>query len=105
MRLIAKPTEDWWEAQNVVGKRGFVPSSYVSELPDAPPRPPHSGAPPVGKVLALYDYSAMDEGELTFAEGMEINLLSRDESGWWLGEAEGKEGLFPANYVQEVPAG
>lgn len=34
-------------------------------------------------MVALYDYEAEEEGELTFAEGDRIVLLEQDDSGWW----------------------
>ena len=38
--------------------------------------------------------------ELTIRTGDIINIHDKQEDGWWLGEAHGKFGLFPANYVQ-----
>eukprot|EP01126_Amoeba_proteus_P053435 TRINITY_DN6510_c0_g1_i23.p1 TRINITY_DN6510_c0_g1~~TRINITY_DN6510_c0_g1_i23.p1 ORF type:complete len:316 (-),score=94.21 TRINITY_DN6510_c0_g1_i23:301-1188(-) len=54
------------------------------------------------KVVALYDYTADEEGELTFKEGDIILILSKDPSGWWRGRTEGGEGDFPSNYVGAV---
>jgi hypothetical protein len=34
-------------------------------------------------VVALYDYTADEEGELTFAEGDIIFVITKDPSGWW----------------------
>jgi len=53
-------------------------------------------------VLALYDYTASESGELSFKEGEIIHVLEKDESGWWLGELNGTQGLFPINYTEET---
>jgi hypothetical protein len=51
-------------------------------------------------VVALYNYTADEEGELTFKEGEMIQVLSKDPSGWWRGRTTaGEEGDFPSNYV------
>lgn len=56
-----------------------------------------------GKTLvSLYSYDATEAGELTFAEGDIIILLEENDSGWWRGRlANGTEGLFPSNFVEE----
>jgi len=56
-----------------------------------------------GKTLvSLYSYDATEAGELTFAEGDIIMLLEENDSGWWRGRlANGSEGLFPSNFVEE----
>lgn len=60
--------------------------------------------PPVtgGLVLALYTYQATSADELSFHKGSVISVLSKDEGDWWTGELNGKNGLFPSNYVQPL---
>jgi hypothetical protein len=50
--------------------------------------------------IALYAYEAQSEGELTFKEGQKIIVLTKDSSGWWMGELNSVTGLFPSSYVQ-----
>merc|ERR1711916_123030 len=52
------------------------------------------------RVLALYDYDAEDETELTIRENDVVNVLNQDDEGWWLGELNGATGTFPSNYVE-----
>jgi hypothetical protein len=53
-------------------------------------------------LVALYSYDATEAGELTFGEGELITLLEENDSGWWRGRlANGSEGLFPSNFVEE----
>ena len=49
--------------------------------------------------VALYDYQAAAEDELSFDPDDVITNIQIDE-GWWRGECGGQIGLFPANYVQ-----
>jgi len=50
--------------------------------------------------IALYAYESQSDGELTFKEGAKITVLTKDSSGWWMGEMNGVTGLFPSSYVQ-----
>ena len=50
--------------------------------------------------MAIYDYNADKEDELTFQEGQTIYVLKKNDDGWWEGVMEGITGLFPGNYVE-----
>ncbi|XP_059217219.1 protein nervous wreck isoform X3 [Stomoxys calcitrans] len=55
--------------------------------------------------IALYDYDATAEDELTFEEGQIIKIVTKTahgvDDGWWEGELEGKFGNFPSLVVEE----
>ncbi|KAF8903143.1 ras guanine nucleotide exchange factor domain-containing protein [Gymnopilus junonius] len=55
-------------------------------------------------VLALHDYVPPPQNTtcLSFRAGQVIHVLSRDQSGWWDGELEGRRGWFPSNYVSNM---
>lgn len=53
-------------------------------------------------VRAIYDFTGDADDQLTFVAGTEFTLLEELEGGWWRGELEGKQGLFPADYVDYV---
>ncbi|XP_059159379.1 mitogen-activated protein kinase kinase kinase 11-like [Physella acuta] len=50
---------------------------------------------------AIFDYEAAREDELTLRRGTQVQVLSVDsgDDGWWMGQAEGKVGIFPSNFV------
>lgn len=52
------------------------------------------------KVVAIYDYNADKEDELSFQEGAKIFVLKKNDDGWWEGVMDGITGLFPGNYVE-----
>ncbi|KAK7115759.1 unconventional myosin-Ie-like isoform X2 [Littorina saxatilis] len=66
------------------------------------PTPKPKLEPQLPKASCLYAYDAQDTDELSFNEGDVINIIKEDDSGWWRGKLRGKEGLFPANYVQKM---
>ncbi|KAL5410318.1 hypothetical protein PMIN03_005497 [Paraphaeosphaeria minitans] len=115
--------EDWWMGTNSRGEQGLFPSNYVELVEDngdyaagagaPPPLPTHPGAeeePPAGPpqpaggsgatAVAIYEYQAAEDNELSFPEDATITNIEFPDEDWWLGTYGGKSGLFPANYVQ-----
>ncbi|XP_060910049.1 abl interactor 2-like isoform X1 [Labrus mixtus] len=54
------------------------------------------------KVVAIYDYSADKEDELSFQEGAIIYVIKKNEDGWYEGVMNATTGLFPGNYVESI---
>lgn len=49
------------------------------------------------QAVAVYEYSAAEDNEISFAEGDTITGIQQVDEGWWSGIApNGQEGLFPA---------
>ncbi|KAM9393243.1 ABI family, member 3a isoform 3-T6 [Pholidichthys leucotaenia] len=72
-------------------------------LPPLPPPVDYDvNAPPeyLKKVVALYSYEALNPDELSFTEGDIIYMTSRQDDGWCQGVLNGKQGIFPENYMQ-----
>ncbi|UZJ53149.1 hypothetical protein CBS101457_002469 [Exobasidium rhododendri] len=72
-----------------------------------PPPPPMKPKPKaetaVQYVVALYDYNATAEGDLSFNAGDRIEVVERTTSAedWWTGNLNGHQGVFPGNYVRD----
>ncbi|XP_053405072.1 unconventional myosin-Ie-like [Mercenaria mercenaria] len=66
------------------------------------PRPTPKPKPSLPQCKCLYAYDAQDTDELSFNEGDIIEIIKEDPAGWWNGRLRGKEGLFPANYVEKM---
>ncbi|XP_067644292.1 protein nervous wreck isoform X5 [Eurosta solidaginis] len=66
---------------------------------------PQKKKPDVLYCIALYDYDATAEDELTFEEGQIIKIVTKTahgvDDGWWEGELDGKFGNFPSLVVEE----
>ena len=55
--------------------------------------------------VALYDYEADDEDEISFKEGDVIEVTEVDGE-WTTGKlADGSEGMFPSNYIKYEDGG
>ncbi|XP_015221170.1 unconventional myosin-If [Lepisosteus oculatus] len=71
--------------------------------PPAPTGRPKPQARPQGpRCRAVYQYAGQDVDELSFNVNDVIDILNEDPSGWWRGRFQGKEGLFPGNYVEKI---
>eukprot|EP01121_Diplochlamys_sp_Union-15-3_P000147 TRINITY_DN10135_c0_g1_i1.p1 TRINITY_DN10135_c0_g1~~TRINITY_DN10135_c0_g1_i1.p1 ORF type:complete len:549 (-),score=100.19 TRINITY_DN10135_c0_g1_i1:26-1672(-) len=53
-------------------------------------------------VRAIGSYRGEQENDLNLEEGDIIKVLNKAEDPWWTGELNGKKGLFPSNYVEEI---
>uniref|UniRef100_A0A3Q0SHI0 Osteoclast-stimulating factor 1 n=1 Tax=Amphilophus citrinellus TaxID=61819 RepID=A0A3Q0SHI0_AMPCI len=50
------------------------------------------------RIIAMYEYTAANQDELSFSKGQLINILDKTNTDWWKGEASGVTGLLPTNY-------
>jgi predicted nucleic acid-binding Zn-ribbon protein len=85
--ILQKVSEDWWLVQ-FNGDEGLVPSSYLSIV--------------LARAQAEFDYEAQDDTEISFNENDTILVLEKLDADWWIGQANGQQGMFPSAYVKEV---
>lgn len=52
--------------------------------------------------VALYDFDKEREEDLEFKRGDIIEILEKNESGWWIGRVNDKIGTFPFNFVNII---
>ncbi|XP_060044397.1 intersectin-2 [Erinaceus europaeus] len=109
---VLEQQENWWFGE-VHGGRGWFPKSYVKIIPGtevkreepealyaAVNKKPTSSAYAAGEeYIALYPYSSVEPGDLTFTEGEEI-LVTQKDGEWWTGSIGDRTGIFPSNYVK-----
>ncbi|ODQ58521.1 hypothetical protein WICANDRAFT_34746 [Wickerhamomyces anomalus NRRL Y-366-8] len=97
--------------------RRFQKSHFESSYSDKPSRPrsekPNFGGastsrssapsqPRGSKAIALFSFDGEQSGDLPFRKGDVIQIVKKSDStdDWWTGRVNGKEGIFPANYVE-----
>ena len=61
------------------------------------------GSNKLRKAKARFSYHPEAEDELELADGDEVIILDVIEDGWWKGRVGTKEGVFPSNFVEEIP--
>lgn len=86
------------------GSSGLASAGSIKKAP--PPPPPlkrgASAASPKEYCVALFDFAAQAEGDLSFSVGDRIEIVERSESAddWWTGRLNGAQGVFPGSYTQ-----
>ncbi|KAH9053187.1 DUF500-domain-containing protein [Lactarius vividus] len=58
----------------------------------------------VARAIALFDFRAVEPGDLSFLKGQVITITEKSDNTdtWWKGKLDGQEGSFPANFVEVV---
>nr|XP_014426715.1 intersectin-2 [Pelodiscus sinensis] len=101
--ILKKNASGWWQgelqARGKKRQKGWFPANHVKLLGPSSERTTPA-ALSTCQVIAMYDYVANNEDELSFSKGQLINVLSKDDADWWQGEISGVTGLFPSNYVK-----
>jgi hypothetical protein len=69
-------------------------TTLANKKPPPPPVPKRLG---VKMVVALYDYDAQQDGDLSFRKDDRIEIVERTASteDWWTGKLNGRQGVFP----------
>ncbi|KAF9205082.1 hypothetical protein BGZ49_004477 [Haplosporangium sp. Z 27] len=86
-------------------RRHSTMQSTIAQPPTLSDRPPQ-----YRQVRAIYNFEATAEDELSLHKGDLIRITEEIDHGWWEGESFDShgvkhEGMFPSNYVEEVPLG
>ncbi|CAG8616843.1 14409_t:CDS:10 [Funneliformis mosseae] len=50
----------------------------------------------------VYNFVTEDAGELPFKPDDLLEILEKDDNGWWLAKKDGQQGWVPSNYLEEV---
>ncbi|XP_044737587.1 E3 ubiquitin-protein ligase SH3RF3 isoform X2 [Chrysoperla carnea] len=82
--------------QSQADNRNFIQQNKGTIVPQQQVLP-HQ---PYGR--ALYDYVSTESDDLSFKKGDIILLRKRMDMHWYLGECNGKHGLFPSAFVQVI---
>ncbi|XP_071946970.1 drebrin-like protein [Antedon mediterranea] len=79
-----------------------VPESAYSDLNTQDEYEPQSSGVNI-RAKVVYDYQAGDDSEITFDVDDIIENIDKIDDGWWMGTGpDGRYGMFPANYVEEI---
>uniref|UniRef100_A0AAQ6IPE7 Dynamin-binding protein n=1 Tax=Anabas testudineus TaxID=64144 RepID=A0AAQ6IPE7_ANATE len=111
--ITGLPEPGWFQGE-LEGRRGIFPEGFVELL--SPLRSPQESVdcqylkndPEQNKEeeegsiygVALYEFRAMEPGELDFNVGDRIRVISTLEDGWLEGELKGQRGIFPHRFVK-----
>jgi len=77
----------------------------MGELTRPLPDPMEAGAASTGKVfVALYDYDARTDEDLSFKKGEHLEIINDTQGDWWFARSKAtkQEGYIPSNYVAKL---
>jgi len=76
---------------------GAAIQASKSTVGKKPPPPPVPRRLNVKMAVALYDYDAQQDGDLSFKKDDRIEIVERTDSAqdWWTGKLNGRQGVFP----------
>uniref|UniRef100_A0A8C1GFV8 Dynamin-binding protein n=1 Tax=Cyprinus carpio TaxID=7962 RepID=A0A8C1GFV8_CYPCA len=110
--IIGLPEPGWFQGE-LDGRTGVFPEGFVELLcplrsPLEEPEPQTLQQYPAyeeeedGAVygIALYEFRALEPGELDFDVGDRIRILTTLEDGWLEGQIHGRRGVFPHRFVK-----
>nr|XP_053636115.1 intersectin-1-like [Cherax quadricarinatus] len=119
-RISVREKQDQWWYGELNTAAGWFPRSFVrmvsgpaaavtspvttpQEAPQEPPMPENLVHDEVSEFYqALYPYQSGEPGDLTFSAGETI-LVVKKEGDWWHGIINQNCGIFPSNYVEQLP--
>ncbi|KAI8129080.1 hypothetical protein FF38_04609 [Lucilia cuprina] len=123
--LIEKVSEEWYKGRTRSGCEGIFPINYIeikvplnskstissensTQSSSPSTTPTYQQVTPTAnssnlKVRSLYNFPAEVEGDLELKENDLVTILYRINEDWLFGEANGRQGQFPANFLEYVP--
>jgi len=91
------PNDPWGNPQGGQGGQRTAPPPPSNQRSAPPPPGRSTQSFPVAK--GMWAFTAENPNEISFNAGDSIEILEQN-GDWWKGRVNGKEGLFPANYVK-----
>lgn len=91
---VVRKAGGWWEGV-LNDKRGVFPDNFVKVIEN-------DATTHKRRCKVIFNYVQDHEDELTLNLGDIVDILGEEEEGWWRGVLNGKEGVFPSNFVEEI---
>ncbi|GCB74369.1 hypothetical protein scyTo_0003459 [Scyliorhinus torazame] len=99
--LITEQLDSEWCKGELNGREGTFPTVFVQICSgEASTANQQVSGNKRGKAKALYDFVGENKNELNFKVGDMITIFESIDADWLKGELQGKEGIFPSNFVQ-----
>ncbi|XP_055757242.1 SH3 domain-containing protein 19-like isoform X2 [Salvelinus fontinalis] len=100
IRVTQRVDADWTRGK-LDGREGLFPTNFTHTCNTAQPMTSQPVARGVAKVL--FDFSGESEDELSLKAGEVVTGVVTVDEEWYLGDAGGRRGLVPKNYLKLLP--
>ncbi|XP_023022284.1 CIN85 and CD2AP related [Leptinotarsa decemlineata] len=101
---VVKKKGGWWEGV-LNQKKGMFPDNFVRPLEkdSSVSLRNKKDVLRIRQCRVVFSYNQDHEDELNLKVGDIIDIIGEEEEGWWKGSLNGKQGVFPSNFVEEIP--
>ncbi|KAH3680423.1 hypothetical protein WICMUC_000354 [Wickerhamomyces mucosus] len=102
-QIVSKLPDRYKEGSSPIDFASLSPVAPVSVPQVAPTLDTYSSQPTSQNseyCEAIYDYNAQQSEDISLRKGDKITVIAKLSQDWWKGEANGKVGMFPSNYVK-----
>lgn len=98
--ILEQLSAEWYRGRTRSGCEGIFPINYIDVK--VPLVEQNAKSKPL-RVRCLYNFSAEYDGDLTLKENEMVAILYKINEDWLYGEVDGRQGQFPANFIEYLP--
>ena len=98
------PADNALQMAGLHGRASLDHGTGPRPLPDHPTENTVQSSVKVGVFVALYDYDARTDEDLSFKKGEHLEIINDTQGDWWFARSKAtkQEGYIPSNYVAKL---
>ncbi|XP_014089169.3 uncharacterized protein l(3)05822 [Bactrocera oleae] len=98
--ILKQVSAEWYCGRTRSGCEGIFPINYIDVKV---PLVEHKTKTKPLRVRSLYNFPAEYDGDLALKENEIVTILYKINEDWLFGEVDGRQGQFPANFIEYLP--
>lgn len=98
--ILEQVSAEWYRGRTRSGCEGIFPINYIDVK--VPLVKENSKTKPL-RLRCLYNFPAEYDGDLALTENEIVTILYKINEDWLYGEVDGRQGQFPANFIEYLP--
>ncbi|XP_018790808.1 PREDICTED: ras guanine nucleotide exchange factor Q [Bactrocera latifrons] len=98
--ILEQVSAEWYRGRTRSGCEGIFPINYIDVK--VPLGEENAKTKPL-RLRCLYNFPAEYDGDLALTENEIVTILYKINEDWLYGEVDGRQGQFPANFIEYLP--
>ncbi|XP_050341894.1 hybrid signal transduction histidine kinase M [Bactrocera neohumeralis] len=98
--ILEQVSAEWYRGRTRSGCEGIFPINYIDVK--VPLVEENAKTKPL-RVRCLYNFPAEYDGDLALTQNEIVTILYKINEDWLYGEVDGRQGQFPANFIEYLP--